>query len=64
MFPAPGDTDALAAAKVVCQRCPVYAHCLDFALSTNIEDGVWGSKSEKERRKIKSNLSKARRLKV
>ena len=37
-------------AKGVCRQCPVRAECLQFALDTNQEFGVWGGLSEDERR--------------
>jgi WhiB family redox-sensing transcriptional regulator len=40
-------------AKRVCQRCPVRAECLEFALATRQEHGVWGGLSERERRRLR-----------
>ena len=40
-------------AKKVCQDCPVQQECLEFALSTNQDSGVWGGTSEEERRKLR-----------
>ncbi|MGH8902334.1 MAG: WhiB family transcriptional regulator [Egibacteraceae bacterium] len=37
-------------AKQVCAGCPVRSQCLDWALATNQQDGVWGGLSEDERR--------------
>jgi WhiB family transcriptional regulator, redox-sensing transcriptional regulator len=37
-------------AKAVCADCPVRAACLDWALETNQNAGVWGGLSEDERR--------------
>ena len=37
-------------AKVVCQKCPVIAECLADALDNRTEFGVWGGKTERERR--------------
>lgn len=39
-------------AKSVCAACPVINQCLEYALATNQRFGVWGGKSERERRKI------------
>ena len=39
-------------AKKVCAQCDVRAECLDWALSTNERFGVWGGKSERERRAL------------
>jgi len=44
--------DQIEAAKTVCRACPVQGPCLQFALETNQEDGVWGGRDEKERRKL------------
>ncbi len=40
-------------AKAVCQGCPVKAACLEFAITTNQEYGVWGGTSEDERRVLR-----------
>jgi WhiB family redox-sensing transcriptional regulator len=43
----------IAAAKAVCAGCSVRDQCLDFAISTNQEYGVWGGTSEEERRVLR-----------
>jgi WhiB family redox-sensing transcriptional regulator len=40
-------------AKAVCRICPVQADCLQFALVTNQDSGIWGGTSEEERRKLR-----------
>ncbi|HSH10812.1 MAG TPA: WhiB family transcriptional regulator [Ilumatobacter sp.] len=40
-------------AKRVCGECAVTADCLDFALETNQDSGIWGGLSEEERRAIR-----------
>jgi len=45
--------DQIEAAKAVCRQCASQAACLEFALATNQESGVWGSTSEEERRKLR-----------
>ena len=40
-------------AKQVCAQCPVTTECLDFALTTNQDSGIWGGLSEEERRVIR-----------
>jgi WhiB family redox-sensing transcriptional regulator len=40
-------------AKAVCRECPVQGACLEFALVTNQDSGVWGGTSEEERRKLR-----------
>lgn len=39
-------------AKKICGRCPVRAPCLDYALATRQQHGVWGGMSERERRRL------------
>ena len=36
-------------AKQVCGECPVSDECLQYALETNQDSGVWGGTSEEER---------------
>ncbi len=45
--------EQIAAAKAVCETCEAKAPCLQFALSTNQDSGVWGGTSEEERRKLR-----------
>ena len=40
-------------AKRVCGECRVTSQCLDFALETNQDSGIWGGLSEDERRAIR-----------
>ncbi|HET9600677.1 MAG TPA: WhiB family transcriptional regulator [Acidimicrobiales bacterium] len=40
-------------ARAVCRQCPVQAECLDFALATNQDSGIWGGTSEEERRVLR-----------
>jgi WhiB family redox-sensing transcriptional regulator len=40
-------------AKRICCGCPVRDACLDFAITTNQEYGVWGGADEEERRSIR-----------
>jgi WhiB family redox-sensing transcriptional regulator len=43
----------IAAAKAVCQQCSVRSECLEFAITTNQEYGIWGGTSEEERRVLR-----------
>ena len=54
----------IAAAKTVCTNCPVTAQCLEFALETNQDAGVWGGTSEEERRQMRRERTRARRAAV
>jgi WhiB family redox-sensing transcriptional regulator len=40
-------------ARTICARCEVRARCLSFALETVQDHGVWGGKSEDERRALR-----------
>ena len=40
-------------AKRVCRRCSVVDSCLEWALDTGQDAGVWGATSEDERRMLK-----------
>jgi WhiB family redox-sensing transcriptional regulator len=40
-------------AKAVCRECPVSGDCLEFALITNQDSGIWGGTCEDERRKLR-----------
>lgn len=53
--------DQIAAAKAVCDLCPSKEPCLEFALSTNQDSGVWGGLSEDERRRVRRARVKERR---
>jgi WhiB family redox-sensing transcriptional regulator len=53
--------DQIEQAKAVCRACDAQAPCLEFALSTNQESGVWGGTSEEERRKLRKQWTAAQR---
>src|SRR6516164_2450924 len=53
--------DQIEAAKRVCRSCEAITPCLEFALATNQESGVWGGTSEEERRKLRKAWLAARR---
>ena len=47
-------------AKAVCRRCPVVQSCLDWALTSGQDSGVWGGLSEDERRALKRRTARTR----
>ncbi len=53
--------DQIDAAKRVCGSCDSVDPCLEFALATNQESGVWGGTSEEERRKLRKTWLANRR---
>ncbi len=50
----------IADAKLVCNRCPVTADCLSWALDSGQDAGVWGGMSEDERRALKRRNARNR----
>ena len=53
------------AAKGVCNECDAKAPCLEFALATNQDSGVWGATSEEDRRQLRrARLAEQRRAKA
>lgn len=48
-------------AKRVCIRCEVREPCLEFALATNQDAGIWGGLTEDERRSLKRQRQRQRR---
>lgn len=45
--------DEVREAKAVCASCPVRVPCLEFALRTNEQDGIWGGLTPDERRGLR-----------
>lgn len=50
-FPTRGEDTR--AAKAMCADCPVRVPCLEYALANHERFGIWGGKSERERRQIR-----------
>jgi WhiB family redox-sensing transcriptional regulator len=48
-------------AKAVCRRCEVAEACLKWAVESGQDTGVWGGKSEGERRALKRRNAPLRR---
>ena len=48
-------------AKRVCNECGVQEACLDYALDTNQDSGIWGGLTEEERRVIRRGRAAAAR---
>ena len=48
-------------AKAVCRECEAQAPCLEYALATNQDSGVWGGTSEEERRDLRHRARAAQR---
>ncbi len=50
LFFAPGALEHREA-KRVCRDCPVRLECLNYAMSTPVDHGIWGGMTERERRR-------------
>lgn len=66
MFFPVGSTGAaleqLERAKHICRGCPVIDTCLEWAIETNQDAGVWGGLGEDERRSLRRSRQRKRRL--
>lgn len=51
-------------AKQVCHECAVQVSCLEFALETNQDSGIWGGTSEEERRDIRRRIAARNRIAI
>lgn len=53
-FPPRGTPTAkIVEAKRICKTCPIKQQCLDYALWHGDRTGIWGGKTEKERRNLR-----------
>lgn len=48
-------------AKAVCGECDAKADCLEYALATNQDSGIWGGTSEEERRQLRKQYAARQR---
>ncbi|MDH3498557.1 MAG: WhiB family transcriptional regulator [Acidimicrobiia bacterium] len=53
--------DQITEAKAICASCSVQEDCLQYALETNQEAGVWGGYAEDERRRLRKRWLAERR---
>lgn len=49
-------------AKKVCMGCDVREQCLEFALASNQDAGIWGGLTEDERRTLRRSRQRRRRM--
>ena len=56
------DDDGVAQAKSICAGCPVQQDCLEWALASRQDDGIWGGFTEVERRRIRRRRRTAARV--
>ena len=48
----PQDGVGVIKAQKICALCEVSGACLEYALANHVDHGVWGGKSERERRRL------------
>ena len=48
---------AQSSAVAICDGCPCQSACLNYALTNNITDGIWGGKTERQRLLIRRSHS-------
>lgn len=48
------------AAKAVCHSCPAIDRCLQWAMESGQEHGVWGGTDEDDRRRMKRRAARKR----
>ncbi len=63
-FPTDESEDATLEAKAICVTCPVAESCLQYALSTNQPEGVWGGLDSNERRRLRRRIRDQARRKA
>lgn len=54
--------EQVATAKGVCIACTVRGACLEWALTTGQDSGIWGGQSEEERRAIRRQRRREARI--
>lgn len=53
--------DQIELARAICAQCSVRDECLNYALETNQEAGVWGGYAEDDRRRLRKRWLAERR---
>jgi WhiB family redox-sensing transcriptional regulator len=58
----PSKKDGGTTARAICSLCVVQLDCLNYALDNNEQHGVWGGTTDKERRRIRKQISLGARV--
>ena len=53
------DPGAYDTARAICHGCPVVEPCLEYAIATCQQHGMWGGKTPRERNNIRAQRNKA-----
>lgn len=48
--------------KIICGACPHQAACAEFAIKEDIQEGVWGGLSPRERTALRGHTERKRRI--
>ena len=51
----PRDGVGVLTTQKICDDCPVEKECLEYALDNHVDHSIWGGKSERERRRLRSS---------
>jgi WhiB family transcriptional regulator, redox-sensing transcriptional regulator len=54
--------DQIQQVKAICESCAVSRACLDFAVRTGLEFGIFGGRTESERRGMRDELNRRRMM--
>lgn len=54
------ERESAAPAKAICKSCAVQQECLEYALRTAQKFGIWGGRSERERRRMRFGINGGR----
>ncbi len=57
-FPQGDFKEIIAKAKAICDSCEVRLECLEYAIGTNQSEGIWGGKTEAERKRLTRLIGK------
>lgn len=59
-FPARGDANTAMQAKLICRTCPVIQECLAYAVANPDLVGIWGGKSWRQRKDLRTEKARPR----
>lgn len=57
-FPEPQGSVTGLVARRVCNRCEVRSECLEYAIATRQESGIWGGLTTQERQRFEDNQAR------
>ncbi len=58
-YPNKGESDTVRLALALCRTCPVEPECLASALANDERYGVWGGKTARQRRRLRTRQTRA-----